>query len=370
MRHSSFLEVNLGRLAENFSSIQNIAPHAEVLPMVKADAYGNGIIPISQFLVRDCGVKTLGCASLGEALRISEESPGLGADIMVFSDTEFDHASTRTIYLDSRIKPVLHQPSDIEILKADKSFSKLPLIIKLNTGMNRLGLSQTDLEKNLELFKQRGIQHLMTHFARSGERLKDGDKTHKQFDEFIRMRKFLEDSGVKIEKTSVSNSGAIEQSFGTNESYVRPGLMMYGPPSVTENVIWKGHQISKWVTKVLSTFVVKKGTPVGYGVNVADKDSFMALLPIGYGDGFFTFYSGSTVFINGIRGKVFGRVNMDMAFIQFDLEVQDKISQNDHVEIWNHDNKRILEFATQNKTHPYQVMCGISGRIPRIYKVK
>lgn len=370
MRHSSYVEINLGHLAGNFFSIQELAPKAEVLPMVKADAYGNGIIPVSQFLVRDCNVKTLGCATLGEAMRISEESPGLGADIIVFSDTEFDQAKIRTNYLDSRIKPVLHQASDLEVVKTDKAFAKLPLIIKLNTGMNRLGLTQTDLEKYLPLFKQRGISHLMTHFARSGEASKPGDKTSKQVEEFNRMKKFLTDAGVTVEKTSLANSGAIEQKIATNESYVRPGLMMYGPPSVTDPVIWKGHQISKWVTKVLSTFVVKKGTPVGYGVNVADKDSFFAVLPVGYGDGFFTYYSGSSVSINGIRGKVFGRVNMDMTFIQFDPEVQDKILNNDKVEIWNHDNSRILEFATQNKTHPYQVMCGVSGRIPRIYKVK
>lgn len=370
MRHSSYVEVNLGHLAGNFSAIQQLAPKAEILPMVKADAYGNGLIPVSQFLVKDCGVRNLGCASLGEAMRIMDESPGLGANITVFSDTEFDHHKTRSVYTDSRIKPVLHQASDLEILKSDKSLTKLPLIIKLNTGMNRLGLNQADLESFLPLFKERGISHLMTHFARSGEKLKEGDKTHKQFDEFLKMKKFLTDAGVQIEKTSVSNSGAIEQSFGTNESYVRPGLMLYGPPSVSEPVIWKGHQISKWVTKVLSTLIVKKGTPVGYGVNVADKDSLMVVLPIGYGDGFFTYYSGSYVMINGFRGKVFGRVNMDMAFIQFDPDVEGKISLNDLVEIWGHDNTRILEFATQNKTHPYQVMCGISGRIPRIYKVK
>lgn len=370
MRFSSYVEVNLGLLAGNFSAIQNLAPKAEVLPMVKADAYGNGLIPVSQFLVRDCGVKNLGCASLGEAIHLLDECPGLGSNIVVFSDNEISNKKAREAYLGGNIFPVLHQASDVETVLTDNAFQKLPLFIKVNTGMNRLGLSQQDLERFLPQFKSRGIYHFMTHFARSGDHLKDGDKTNRQYEEFLRMKKFLTDAGVSIEKTSVSNSGAIEQSFGTRETYVRPGLMLYGPPSVTAPVIWKGHQVSKWVTKVLSSFHVKKGTPVGYGVNVADKDSFMAVLPIGYGDGFMTYYSGSTVFINGIEGKVFGRVNMDMAFIQFDPEAASKIKNEDQVEIWNHDNSRILEFATQTKTHCYQLMCGISGRIPRIYKVK
>lgn len=368
MRFSSFVEVNLGMLAENFNRIQSLAPKAEVLPMVKADAYGNGLISVSQHLVKECGAKTLGCATIGEALALREN--GISSDIIVFSDTEINDAKIRENFISSGISPVLHQASDLEIIESDSSLAKIPLHVKLNTGMNRLGLTDQDLEKFLPLFKKRGIKHLITHFARSGDRFKEGDKTHKQLNEFHRMKKFLTDAGVSIEKTSVSNSGAIEQKVGVEESFVRPGLMLYGPPSVTEPVIWKGHQVSKWVTKVLSTFQVKKGTPVGYGVNVADKDSFMAVIPLGYGDGFFTYYSGSKVTINGITGKVFGRVNMDMAFIQFDPEAEKHIHNNDRVEIWSHDNESILEFATQNKTHCYQLMCGISGRIPRIYKVK
>lgn len=368
MRYSSYVEVNLGMLAENFNRIQSLAPKAEVLPMVKADAYGNGLIPVSQHLVETCGVKTFGCATLGEALALREH--GIKSDIIIFSDTEFSDAKFRENYQSPGIFPVLHQASDLDIVGSDSSLSKLPLHVKLNTGMNRLGLTDQDLEKYLPLFKKRGIQHLITHFARSGDRSKEGDKTHKQLNEFYRMKKFLTDAGVSIEKTSVSNSGAIEQKIGVEESFVRPGLMLYGPPSVEDPVIWKGHQVSKWVTKVISTFLVKKGTPVGYGVNVADKDSCMAVIALGYGDGFLTYFSGSKVLINGLCGKVFGRVNMDMAFIQFDPEAEKHIRHNDKVEIWTHENESILEFAAQNKTHSYQLMCGISGRIPRIYKVK
>lgn len=368
MRFSSYVEVNLGLLAGNFDRIQSLAPKAEVLPMVKADAYGNGIVPVSQHLATVCGVKTFGCATLGEALALREN--GIKSDIIVFSDTEFSNGRFRENYVSSGVSPVLHQASDLSIVESDSSLSKLPLHIKINTGMNRLGLTDQDLEKFLPLFKKRGIKHLITHFARSGDHFKEGDKTHKQLNEFYRMKKLLTDAGVSVEKTSVSNSGAIEQKLGVEESFVRPGLMLYGPPSVTEPVLWNGHQVSKWVTKVISTFHVKKGTPVGYGVNVADKDSFMAVIALGYGDGFFTYFSGSKVTINGISGKVFGRVNMDMAFIQFDPGAEKNIHQDDKVEIWNHSNESILEFATQNKTHCYQLMCGISGRIPRIYKVK
>lgn len=370
MRHSSYLEVNLDLLGQNYRRIQSLAPKAEVLPMVKANAYGNGLVPVSEFLVRDCGVKTLGCASLGEALHLLEESPDLKVKLIVFSDTEIHNEKLRRAYLDFNIVPVLHQKSDLELVLKNPDFAQMPLTLKLNTGMNRLGLTQEELQEYLPQLKKRGISHLMTHFARASDTLKPGDKTHKQYDEFKKMQNFLKDSGVEIKETSLANSGAIEQGFAVEETYVRPGLMLYGPPSVVDPIIWNGHQCSRLVTKVLSTYQVKKGTPIGYGVNVADKDCFIAIIPMGYGDGMVSYGSGTRLTLNGQHGKIFGRINMDMAFLQFDPSAEKFIKNEDVVELWNHDNKVIADIATQNKTIPYQLMCGISGRIPRIYKVK
>jgi alanine racemase len=370
MRHSTFLEVDLGILAGNFDLIRELAPKAEPIPMVKANAYGNGIVPVSQFLVRECGVKKLGCATLGEALKIFHESPDLKAQILVFSDSELENEKAREAYSKFNIVPVIHQKSDLDNILKDPSLSRLPLILKLNTGMNRLGFTRENLEEVLPALKNRGVEHLMTHFARSSEVLKPQDKTHRQYDEFLGLKKFLTDSGISIKETSVANSGAIEQQFGVEETYVRPGLMLYGPPSVTDPVLWKGRQCSRWVTKVLTSFSAKKGTPLGYGVNVTDKDSFMIVLPLGYGDGLLTFYSGTRITINGHEGKFFGRINMDMTLIKFDPSIEGKILNNDLVEIWNHDNRVITDLATQMKTHAYQLMCAVSGRIPRIYKVK
>lgn len=370
MKHSSYLEVNLNLMRENFDRIQALAPKAEILPMVKANAYGNGLVPVSRFLVDECKVKTIGCARLGEALELFDQCPDLRAQIIVFSDTDLQDPDYRKAYLNYNIIPVLHQKSDLEVVLKGSEFSKLPLVIKLNTGMNRLGLTQEELEPYLPFLKKRGIDHLITHFARSSQVLKADDKTHKQYEEFLAIKKFLIDSGVTIKATSVSNSGAIEQKFGVDETYVRPGLMLYGPPSVTEPIIWNGHQSSRLVTKVLSTFHVKKGTPVGYGVNVADKDSFMAVIPLGYGDGMVSYGSGTRLVLNGCEGKIFGRINMDMSFLQFDPEASTKIKNEDIVELWNNDIRVINDIAIQNKTIPYQLMCGISARVPRIYKVK
>lgn len=370
MRHSSYLEVNLDLLGQNFQRIQSLAPKAEIMPMVKANAYGNGLIRVSQYLVRECGVKILGCASLGEAQHLIEELPDLKFQVVVFSDTEIQNQKLRQVYQKSNITPVLYQISDLSVVLNDPALSKMDLILKLNTGMNRLGFTAEDLQEFLPALKNRGIKHLMSHFARASEVLKPGDKSHRQFQEFSQIKKMLADAEVEVQETSVSNSGAIEQEFGVTETYVRPGLMLYGPPSVMDPIIWNGHQISRLVTKVLNSFHVKKGTPVGYGVNVADKDSFMVIIPMGYGDGLVSYGTGTKLIVNGQVGKIFGRINMDMAFIQFAPEAHKHIKNEDVVELWNHDNRIIAEIAVQNKTIPYQLMCGISGRIPRIYKIK
>lgn len=369
MRHSTFLEVNLGLLQENIQHIKQLTK-AKVLPMVKADAYGNGLIPVSRTLVNECELKTLGCATLGEAIHLFDQCPELEAEVLIFSDSEITHPEFSEAYTHYPITPVLHSRSDVETVLTNSALSKLPLVLKVNTGMNRLGLSLEELADLAPRLKGRGVRHLMTHFACSYYPLKAGDKTHRQMEEFVKAKKILTDAGVEVKETSVANSGAIEQKFGVDETWVRPGLMMYGPPSVESPIIWKGHQISRFVTKVMKTFEVKKGTPVGYGINVAGEDGFIAIVPIGYADLSVSTISGAELMVNGYKAKFFARVNMDMSFLMFDRSVAGKIKVGDSVEIWNHDNRVISELATQMKTIPYHLMCGVTNRIPRIYKVK
>jgi alanine racemase len=369
MRHSTFLEINLAHLGSNFQEIQMLAPSSTILPMVKADAYGNGLIAVTHFLNEEFKVGKFGCANIGEAMKIFQELPGFKGEVLVFSEIELDIEVTRRAYRDLRITPVIHNARDLEIILSHPDLVAAPLVIKINTGMNRLGLSLNEISAFAPRLRKRGVQHLMSHFACSYYPLKEGDKTNRQYSEFLQAKQILENSKVEVRETSIANSGAIEQGVGVRESYVRPGLMLYGPSSL-EPRIWKGHQISRFVTKVLKTFVVKKGTPVGYGAQVTARDTFMVVIPIGYGDGLMTFASGVELMIKGAKAKVFGRVNMDMTFLSFDTSVEGMIKEGESLEIWDHDNRVIADIAAQMKTNSYQLMCGISSRIPRIYKVK
>lgn len=368
MKHSTFLEVNLRFLQENITKIKKLSP-AKLLPMVKANAYGNGLVPVSKFLVSECGITKLGCATLGEAIHLFNQCPDLDAEVLVFSDTEISNTEVLSAYQNLAITPVLHQPSDVEMALTHPELKKIPLVLKINTGMNRLGLTLEELSELAPRLKNRSVKHLMTHFACSYYQLKSGDKNHRQLEEFAKAKKILQDAGVSVQETSVANSGAIEQKLGVTETYSRPGLMMYGPYSV-EPRIWDGHQISRFVTKVLKTFEVKKGTPVGYGINVAGEDGFIIVLPVGYADLSVTTAGGAELMVNGHKARIFARVNMDMMFLMFDRSVSGKIKTGESVEIWNHDNRSIGELSLQMKTIPYHLMCGVTQRVPRIYKDK
>lgn len=134
MRHSSYLEVNLDLLAQNFQKIQGMAPKAKILPMVKAEAYGHGLVPVSRFLSEECEVKKLGCARLSEAVRVFNECPDLDSDFLIFSDTELNNEETRKAYLNLRVTPVLHKRSDLEIVLSHPDLKKFLSCLRLILG--------------------------------------------------------------------------------------------------------------------------------------------------------------------------------------------------------------------------------------------
>lgn len=369
MRDHTRLEVYWSRLARNWERIQRLAPQARILPMVKANAYGHGLVPVARFLAEELRAPVLGVASLGEAEVILREVPGFRGVVYAFSEVNLRDKSTHPRYADRSIIPVVSNPEDLEIFLTDRCFKHLPLVLKLNTGMNRLGLAETDWERAVELMKAAGrssIQHLMTHYAYSYAVLKSADRTHRQHDEFKKALAYFRASGISVEETSLANSGAIEQKFSVSETWVRPGLMLYGPPSQH----FDGEVVSSLVTQIMKVFPVKKGVPVGYGGNVASEDGVMALLPIGYGDGLPTQASGWSFQHEGFAAKIFGRVNMDMAFVFFPTSALGRIKVGDEVRLWDADSRVIQSYAEHMQTHAYQALCQLSGRVPRIYRLE
>ncbi|MDA9793199.1 alanine racemase, partial [Bacteriovoracaceae bacterium] len=247
----------------------------------------------------------------------------------------------------------------------------VPLVLKFDTGMNRLGIKCNDVTKVIEMLRGCGrnsIDHLMTHFACSYYRSKENDRTSKQYNEFKIIKEKFISSQISVKNTSVSNSGAIEQGIGLEESHIRPGLMLYGPQStMSKERLWHSLNISSLESAYIKKSYVKKGTPIGYGATPVHCAGTLLVLPIGYGDGFLNFYSGAAVNYKHFTGRVVGRVNMDLTFVLFEDVAIEEFSELDLINFWDHDPKKIENLSMQLKTIPYQLFCGISSRIPRIY---
>jgi alanine racemase len=377
MRYRTRLSIDLNLLADNYQLLKKICKNNEVLFMVKAEGYGHGLLPIVRFAASELKIKEFGCATLGEARLLREELADLDCEIYVFSDVQIELPRCSEIYLNRRVIPVLSSIETLEFVLKSSDFKFFPLVLKFNTGMNRLGLDYLDVEKVIKLLKAHGrqsINHLITHFACSASIIDDQSMTALQYNRFKDLKKIFQASGINIEKTSVSNSGAIEQGFGLEESHVRPGIMMYGPTCLNADLrsksMWTGKNISKLETYIIHTLKIKKGMPVGYGARTVTEDGIVAYLALGYGDGFSTRYDGATLTHNGHRGYIFGRVNMDMAQVFFPQSAVSSIKTGEQFEIWNHDTKSILDFSDQTKTIPYELICSLTSRVPRHYQYK
>lgn len=367
MRLDTELSVHLDHLKSNIELLrEKFLRNNQIIFMVKANAYGHGLAEVTSFANQNCGINNFGVASLGEATFLREKLPDLNFNLWVFSELNLKSAAEALKYEEMNIFPVISDLEDLKIFLARESGT--PLVLKFNTGMNRLGMNSSDLPIVAELlkkFKRKEIFHLMTHFSSSYFKLKQNDRTHKQYEEFCAIKTNLENSGFQILGSSVSNSGALEQKFGLEETHVRPGLMLYGPQSV-EGSSWNAKIISSLKSRIIQLRTVRRGTPIGYGGHICHADGEVAYLPLGYGDGFLTQYSGLELSIDQYKAKVLGRVNMDLTQLFFEESPQ-YLKAGLEIKLWDETQGSIDRIAKHAKTIPYQIFTSISSRVSRRY---
>ena len=335
--------------------------------MIKANAYGHGLIPIAKFVLKELGIKELGVATLFEAVTLRRFFPDLKFDIYVFSELLLDGPQAAD-YLDYRLIPVISNKDDLKQM-FKTTFLHLPLCLKFDTGMNRLGIPYQEAPKIGEELKKRGrknIFHLLSHFSSSY--LPDSTQTIKQVARFSTIKSQLATSGIKIERTSLANSGAIEQGISLEESHIRPGTLLYGPRCLPmDKGQWKGRIISKLQTSILQVFPVKKGALLGYGATPCPKDGIIALIPLGYGDGFSTCFSGVKLKLAGYQAEIIGRISMDLTHVLFEKSAK-KIKKGVSIDIWDDNPETFLSLCTQAQRIPYEICCLLTNRILRSYE--
>ncbi|MBL6990839.1 MAG: alanine racemase [Bacteriovoracaceae bacterium] len=376
MRYQTKLNINLELLAHNYQLLKTTCPKAKVIFMVKADAYGHGLAPIVHYANTKLGIVEFGCASLGEAKALRDDLPDLEFEIYVFSDIQFKTRPYTDLYLNKRIIPVISNLVDLDFILENRDFRHFPICIKVNTGMNRLGFQENEVKVAIDkLIKKdrKSVYHLLTHFACASTLQCFTSSTTDQYERFLQIKKQFIDSGIELERTSTSNSGAIEQGIGIEETHIRPGIMLYGPSSLDLpsrnkwHKKWCGKTISSLESYIIHSFSVKKDMPIGYGATPAPYDGIVVLIALGYGDGFSARFKQPTIQFKGHTGKILGRVNMDMTQIIFKEDAAAHLKSGEVFTIWGHDQQDVLTFSDQTGTIAYEHFCQLTARVPRIY---
>lgn len=369
MRLNSSFDINLNYLSDNVDLIKETASQS-LLAMVKADAYGHGLLEISKFLVLEKNIQTLGVASLGEALYLRQNFTEKDYQVVVFSDFNLQDKTNLEIIQNYNIEVVLSSLFSLDLFLNNSEFKKAKLYLKFDTGMHRLGISFDEVAKCISLIKNSGrkkVDHLLTHFSSSYLIQHKNNRTLNQLEVFSQIKKELE-AHFEVRESSVSNSGAIEQKLGLEFSHVRPGLMLYGPQSYPDPVLVKKTKlISSLRTYVLKKRTIKKGDPIGYGGVVCPNDGVVIYLPLGYGDGLLTHLSGLDFCLNGVHAKVLGRVNMDMSCYLINSKDAEIFREGEEIFLWKNDNQVLEDIYTHSKTNAYHILTSITSRVPKRY---
>jgi alanine racemase len=353
--------IDTAALRHNLGTIRAYAPGARVMAVVKANAYGHGLVTTALALA-DADSFAVARLEEGMALR----SAGVRAPIVllegVFSAEQLAEAAHHGFEL------VVHDPLQLKLLEAHRGAERFIIWIKIDTGMNRLGFRPdafADVLARLRALTVPAMElRVMTHLARADELQEKMTGAQLQ-----RFHSALADAGVAEGAgrlvTSIGNSAAILGWPQGQGNWVRPGLALYGvSPFANETAYSHGLKPAMTLeTTVLTVRQVKRGETVGYaGAWCAQRDSSIAILAAGYGDGLPRHLdNGTPVLVGGARYELVGRVSMDM--IAVDVTGAPKVVTGTRATIWGAD-LPVEEIAMHADTIPYELLCGVSQRVP------
>ena len=363
--YSAWLEIDLSRIKENVKALASIS-QTEVMAIVKANGYGHGAAEIAEASV-EAGATWLGVARLEEAMALRRA--GINCHILVLGYTSPDriaeavnHNICLTIY-DAGIGEAYAE-------KASKFGGGLRLHIKVDTGMGRLGISPDTAQSFIESISrqpQLNIEGIFTHFARADE--PQVNTTLEQLEKFDKLIRNLKRVGIAPRYIHASNSAAILNFPQANYNLVRPGIALYGYAPSPETPLRENIKPAlTWKTRLTSVRTFPAGHGISYGhIYYTRTAERIGSIAIGYADGYRR-VNGNIALVNGRRVPVVGRVCMDQCMLQLD-EVPDAQVGDEVVLLGHQGNENITaeEIAERWSTFNYEVICGLSARLPRIY---
>lgn len=355
MSRPTYMNIDLHALQHNLQRVRQLAAGCSVIAMVKANAYGHGIVRVAQALTT---ADALGVASLEEGLILREA--GISQPIVLmeglFNADEIADAEKNHFTL------VVHHEEHLALLKKAKVNEPFSIWLKVDTGMHRLGVAPDQLDfvyqQLLQLPAVKKPIGLMTHFAEADA--SDKSATKRQFELFKKVTHEL--PGPR----SLANSAAILSLPATHADWVRPGLMLYGAAPCADKT-GADYQLKPVMTlwsRLIAIKQVRKGEKVGYGGTwSAPEDLFIGVVGAGYGDGYPQFAkNGTPVLVNGVECPLAGRVSMDMLTV--DLRNQPHAKIGDPVILWGA-GLPVERVAKHSHTSAYEILTRMTPR-PKI----
>ena len=370
----TWAEVDFDKLAHNYHALRGLAPAGtKYLGLVKADAYGHGAVPVAKKL-EELGADYLGVACLDEAIEVREA--GVKTPILILG-------CTSSIYAAELVKYNITQACyDLEYAKelsagAQKAGGTITVHIQCDTGMTRLGFMchEDTMEKSaseiIEAVKLPGLkaEGIFTHFSDS-----DGSEeyTMLQFGRFQDIIQRVRDLGYEFEIRHCANSAATLLYPATYLDMIRPGIVQFGhfPDAKMDHALCDLVPVLELKSRVATVRDVPANTPVSYGrTNTLTRPSRLAVIPVGYGDGFCRGFSNKlTVLINGKKLPIVGRICMDMCMV--DVTDAPDVKEGDVAILYGSDgtNDQPVEAGAEIMNNiSYELLFVLTKRIPRIY---
>ena len=360
----AYANVNLKKLKSNYDAVHKLVPHETmVMAVVKADAYGHGMVEIATAL-QSHGCKWLSVASAEEAVTLVEHK--IHADILVMGvcfDAQIDEIISLGIRLTVTSLDFAKRVSENAVKRGIDAY----IHIKIDTGMNRLGFKE-NFEEIIEMAKLPNLvlEGIYSHFAMS-----DGcdDFTNQQFAQFIDIIDHLKKQGVTFKIRHIANSGAVLEHPEFSLDMVRVGVLIYGLSPCSTSAGAKRLRdlgilpILSLKSHVAHVKMISAGESVGYGrTYIASHDMEVATIALGYGDGVSRALSNKgSVIINGTLCPIIGTVCMDQ------LMVASSGAKPGDVVTYIGEGQNSEEIATIQGTINYEIVTSISQRVIRKY---
>lgn len=366
------VEVELTRLTENYWAIERAVAPATVMPILKANAYGHGLVEVARHFA-SLGAPYLGVAFLEEGILLREY--GVTTPILVLGGILGNQVPLFLEYdltLTASSVEKLSQTND-----AARAMGKRAKVhLKIDTGMERIGVhyySATELLETALTCEYCQIEGIFSHFANSDAA--DLASARLQLERFCEVLHFYEGRGLPYPIRHIANSGGILQLPESHLDMVRAGILLYGVyPSMEVMRTIPVRPALSWKSQVVYFKVVQPGHPVSYGSTwQSDHMVRVVTIPVGYGDGYFRSLSNrSEVIIRGKRYPVVGQVCMDQMMVNIEWETAyngDEVlligeagdASGDVVSI------TCSDLAQWAGTIPYEILTNINTRVPRLY---